>query len=167
MTAPLRTAGQFLTESGFGSETNYQAFPEYPDLNTQLQALRKLDPQAPEIPWVEYALSAARQARLDDDRARETAEIQNARQSIERSFKRRTPKSEWGAIAVMLAALAAIGFALWWHANRRKRRRRQNVPLADDSYDPANDPHGLPAPAYEDDEDDEDDEPGGDGEDDA
>jgi hypothetical protein len=163
MTAPLRTAGQFLTESGFGNgAVDYQSFPEFPDLNTQLQALRKLDPKAPEIPWVEYALSAARQARLDDDRGRETAELQNARKAIERSFKRRTPAAEWPKMAVVLAAIALIGVLVWMDRRKKSRRRRQNVPLSDDTYDPGNDPHALPDEGdtdtheYADDEDEDD-----------
>ena len=152
MTAPLRTAGQFLSESGFGNgATDYQTFPEYPDLNQQLQALRKLDPNAPEIPWVEYALSAARQARLDDDRGRENTELRNAKAAIERSFKRRMPQSDWPKLALLLGLLAVAGILLWMERRKKIRRRRQNVPYEDDTYDPTNDPNALPMDGDDDD----------------
>ncbi len=145
MTAPLRTAGQFLAEAGFGQyRVDKLNFPEYPDLDAQLQALRKLDPRAREINWIEYALGRAREARLADDPKREAAELAVARKAVEQSFQRRTPPGQWSKMAVVLAALALIGVLLWLDRRKKNRRRRQNVPLEDDPYDPHNDPHGLP-----------------------
>ena len=160
MTAPLRTSAQFLVESGFGQYgADKLNFPEYPDLDAQLQALRKLDPTAREISWIEYALGRAREARLVDEHRQEQSELAVARRNIEQSFKRRTPQGSWTKIAVVLAAIALAAVLIYLDQRKKKRRRRQNVGLDDDPYDPTNDPHGLPAPddADEADAEDEDD----------
>lgn len=157
MTAPLRTAGQFLAESGFGQYgADKLNFPEYPDIDAQLQALRKLDPQAREISWVEYTLARAREARLADEYRQEQAELAAARRHIEASFKRRTPQGEWSRMAVVLAVIALVGLVVWLDQRQKKRRRRQNVGYDDDPYDPHHDPHGLPAPEEGDAEDEDD-----------
>ena len=154
MTAPLRTAAQFLEEAGFGTKPNETlSFPEWPDVNAQLQALRKLDPRAREISWIEYHLDRARAARKADDLKREAEEVANARRVVEQSFKRRTPTSGWKVLGVLLALIAAAGTILWWQQRRRKRlaRRQQNVPLLTDGR--AQDDDDVDDDAEEDDED--------------
>lgn len=129
MTAPLRTAGQFLEESGFGQPPDPLSFPEYPDLNAQLAALRKLDANAPEIPLIEYSLKSAREARLRDDGRQEAVELGNAREAIEASFKRRTPQSEWPKLLLVLAIIGLVGLLYWLNKRRKKRLRRRNEPV--------------------------------------
>ncbi len=137
MTAPLRTAGQFLAESGFGAPANPDAFPEYPDLDAQLSALRKLDPSAHEIPWIEYALGRAREARLADDAAQEQRELQIARLAIENSFKRRTPARDWPKVLIVLAIIAALAALAWLEVRRRRRlRERRRAQRLAYRYDP-------------------------------
>ena len=130
MAAPLRTAGQFLLESGFGQTRETLSFPEYPELDAQLHALRKLDPRAREISWIEYTLGRAREARLVDDEPREAAELAAARKSIEDSFKRRTTPALWGKLAALLAIIGLVGLLVWLQQRKKKRlsRRRQNLP---------------------------------------
>jgi len=143
MAAPLLTNAQFLAESGFGSAEDPKSFPEYADLSAQLGALRKLDPDAKEIPWIEYALGRAREARLAGDAEQEQREIAIARLAIENSFKRRTPASQWPKLAVVLAIIAVVAALIW--LERRKYRRRVNhrrpqaLPLHDDDDDDAED----------------------------
>lgn len=128
MTAPLRTAAQFLGESGFEVAPRSDSFPEYPDLNAQLEALRKLDRTAPEIPWVEYALGKAREARLASDPTTEKRELAVARNAIEQSFKRRTPEEQWPKLLLVIAIIGLLGLLVWMERRRRKRLRRRNEP---------------------------------------
>lgn len=154
MTAPLRTAGQFLAENGFGQYgADKLNFPEYPAEDAQLQALRKLEPQAREISWIEYALARAREARLADEHRQEQAELATARRHIEASFRRHAPKGEWGMVAAILALIAFVGVLVWVEQRRKAgRRRRQNVPYREDTY--------LPPPGDDEDDGDEDDDTG-------
>jgi hypothetical protein len=129
MTAPLRTSAQFLVEAGFGSAPETLSFPEYPDINAQLAALRKLDPRAREISWVEYSLGRARDARLQDNPKQEAIELGIARKAVEDSFKRRTPAGQWPKLLIVLGLLGLIGILFWMDKRRKQlRRRRQNTP---------------------------------------
>jgi hypothetical protein len=139
MAAPLTTHAQFLEEHGFGVAPNASTFPEYPDLDAQLQALRKLDPAAQEIAWIEYALGRAREARLAGDGPQERRELAIARLAIENSFKRRTPRSLWPKIAIVLAIIGLIALVLWLEKRRWKRRmnhrRPQRLPHDEDDWE--------------------------------
>lgn len=126
MTAPLRTAGHFLAENGFGAPPSVElGFPEFPAENAQLQALRKLDPMAREVSWIEHLLSRAREAQLAGDASRAADELGAARKVIVDSFKARAPAGQWKAVFVLLAVLA-LGGILFWYVQRQRARRRDD-----------------------------------------
>lgn len=125
MAAPLTTHAQFLQEHGFGVAPAASSFPEYPELDAQLQALRKLDPSAQEIAWIEYALGRAREARLADDVAAEQREKAIARLAIENAFKRRTPAGLWPKLLIVLAIIGIVALVVW--LEKRAWRKRMSV----------------------------------------
>lgn len=131
MAVPTRTAGQFLLENGFGqAPRSTLSFPEYPDLDAQLQAFRKLDPRALEISWLEYTLSRAREARVANDLVREQEELTAARRLVEDAFKRRTPRRLWPMLLAALALIGLLGFLWWLEQRRAKGARRGEILLA-------------------------------------
>jgi len=128
MTAPLRTGGQFLAENGFGAPPSTElGFPEFPAENAQLQALRKLDPLAREVSWIEHLLARARAAQLAGDASRAADELTGARKVIVESFRSRTPAGRWGALTVLLAIVALVGMLLWWQQKKKLERRRDDT----------------------------------------
>jgi len=123
VTAPLRTGGQFLAENGFGAPPSVQlGFPEFPAENAQLQALRKLDPLAREVSWIEHLLTRAREAQVAGDASRAADELAAARKVIVESFRSRSPAGRWGAVAVLLAIIALAGILVWKFQRDQRRR---------------------------------------------
>lgn len=144
MAAPYRTAAQLLLEAGFGEAPRTALeFPEYPELNVQLQMLRKLDPRAPEGAWLEWQLARAREARVTGDFEREAQELAAARQVVVDAFARRAgPRwTPWIlALVALLTAAGVLAYTLWQkRQTRRLEADADEVPVITTDDDAAED----------------------------
>lgn len=128
------TNHEFLGDHGFGNAPlPPERYEEYPDLDTQLQTLRRLAPDSTHIQWVEIFLDRARAARGDGPKER--AELLSAHDRIQMAFRDLTPKGQWPAMAKVLAVLALLGIALWWWNHRQERNASRDAlpqPLDDE-----------------------------------